>query len=122
MSACAGSCVSGPGMEESHRAPIREYIAVNAYAGSEDFPIAMPDPAELQKNLEAEPNHKPIPGGSAIEEILRQMGKTKAEDELNCGSCGYDTCREKGHGHFPGQGGSFHVPAFLKGKSRVFLG
>lgn len=23
------------------------------------------------------------------------MGKTKPEDELNCGSCGYNTCREK---------------------------
>lgn len=120
MSACAGSCVSGPGMEESHRAPIREYIAVNAYAGSEDFPIAMPDPAELQKNLEAEPNHKPIPGGSAIEEILRQMGKTKAEDELNCGSCGYDTCREKAMAIFQGKADLSMCLPFLKEKAESF--
>ena len=30
-----------------------------------------------------------------LEEILHQMGKHKPEDELNCGSCGYNTCRDK---------------------------
>ena len=27
--------------------------------------------------------------------VLKQMGKTKPEQELNCGTCGYNTCREK---------------------------
>ena len=31
----------------------------------------------------------------AIEEILRQTGKFTPKDELNCGTCGYDSCREK---------------------------
>ena len=35
------------------------------------------------------------PTESEIADILRQMGKTKVSDELNCGSCGYDTCRKR---------------------------
>ncbi|MBQ4097199.1 MAG: PAS domain-containing protein, partial [Clostridia bacterium] len=27
--------------------------------------------------------------------VLRQMGKFRSTDELNCGSCGYNSCREK---------------------------
>ena len=85
MSACSGSCVAGPGMEKSHRAPVREYIAVQSYAGREDFPIQMPQPGELHKELLSEPNKKPIPGSTAIEEILRQMGKMCIRDRRHHG-------------------------------------
>ncbi|WKY45613.1 (Fe-S)-binding protein [Eubacteriaceae bacterium ES2] len=30
-----------------------------------------------------------------LEDILIQMGKFSPKDELNCGTCGYDTCRDK---------------------------
>ena len=30
-----------------------------------------------------------------IKKVLAQMGKFAPEDELNCGACGYNTCREK---------------------------
>ncbi len=120
MSACSGSGVAGPGMEKSHRAPVREYIAVQSYAGREDFPIQMPQPGELHKELLSEPNKKPIPGSTAIEEILRQMGKTKPEDELNCGSCGYDTCREKAQAIFEGKADLSMCLPFLKEKAESF--
>jgi two-component system NtrC family sensor kinase len=37
----------------------------------------------------------PVPTEEEIVEILRQTNKTKPEDELNCGACGYPSCREK---------------------------
>jgi len=37
----------------------------------------------------------PMPSEEEIRAILAQINKTKLEDELNCGSCGYATCREK---------------------------
>ena len=37
-----------------------------------------------------------------IKEILKTMGKTSRADELNCGSCGYKTCREKAIAVFNG--------------------
>ena len=33
------------------------------------------------------------PDEGEITKILRRMNKTTPEDELNCGACGYDTCR-----------------------------
>lgn len=37
----------------------------------------------------------PVPGEADIQRILRELNKTRPEDELNCGACGYNTCREK---------------------------
>jgi iron only hydrogenase large subunit-like protein/nitrogen-specific signal transduction histidine kinase len=34
------------------------------------------------------------PSNNEIEMILKGMGKTDPEDELNCGACGYETCVE----------------------------
>ncbi len=34
------------------------------------------------------------PGEREITDILRRMNKTSPEDELNCGACGYGTCRQ----------------------------
>lgn len=95
MSACAGSCIGGPGMDKNRRAPVREYIAVQRYAGREDFIVTMPAAKELEKKIGYIGLHRQMPGGSAIAEVLRRMGKTRPEHELNCGTCGYNTCREK---------------------------
>jgi signal transduction histidine kinase len=34
------------------------------------------------------------PGDEDVRAILARMGKTRPEDELDCGACGYATCRE----------------------------
>ena len=36
----------------------------------------------------------PSPSPEKLAEILKRMGKFKPESELNCGACGYDSCRE----------------------------
>ena len=40
-------------------------------------------------------NHDPIPDEDIIREILRKIGKVTKDQELNCGACGYPSCREK---------------------------
>jgi len=35
-----------------------------------------------------------VPSADAIDQVLRRMGKYRPEDELNCGACGYESCRE----------------------------
>ncbi|MBN2311824.1 MAG: 4Fe-4S binding protein [Candidatus Hydrogenedentes bacterium] len=37
----------------------------------------------------------PQPSEAEIVEALREMRKSRPEDQLNCGACGYPTCREK---------------------------
>ncbi len=95
MSACAGSCVGGPVMEKFHRSPVKDFIAVSNYAGKKDFDIEQPEPRAMEKHFEMIERRLETPSEEEIKETLRQMGKIKPDDELNCGSCGYNTCREK---------------------------
>ena len=94
MSACAGSCVGGPVMEKFHRSPVKDFIAVSNYAGKKDFDIEQPEPRAMEKHFEMIERRLETPSEEEIKETLRQMGKIKPDDELNCGSCGYNTCRE----------------------------
>jgi len=95
MSSCVGSCVGGPVMEKYHPTPVREYMAVAKYAGDKDFDVAQPNEEDLRKFFSPIERESKMPSESEIAAALRQMGKRGKRDELNCGSCGYNTCREK---------------------------
>ena len=64
----------------------------------------------------------PQPSESEIREALNRMGKTKPEDELNCGSCGYDTCREKAIAIIQGKAEVSMCLPYLKEKAESFSG
>jgi uncharacterized Fe-S cluster-containing protein len=49
----------------------------------------------MRKHFEPIDQRAAVPGEDEIRDILRQMGKFKPSQELNCGSCGYNSCREK---------------------------
>ena len=95
MSACVGSCAGGPVMEKYGRSPLKDYLAVSGYAGDKDFEIEQPEIRELRKRFEPIEHRAGTPSEVEIRDILREMGKFKPSQELNCGSCGYNTCREK---------------------------
>ena len=120
MSACAGSCIGGPVMEKYHRMPVRDYAAVAAYAGKKDFTVDQPDELTLRKNLEYIGRKLPYPSESEIRDALHKMGKLKPEDELNCGSCGYNTCREKAVAIIQGKAEVSMCLPFLKERAENF--
>lgn len=120
MSACAGSCIGGPVMEKYHRSPVRDYSAVARYAGERDFPIKKDGEKGLRKLFPVIDNKALVPSDLEITDILRQMGKTKPEDELNCGSCGYETCREKAVAILQGKAEISMCLPYLKDKAESF--
>lgn len=120
MSACIGSCVGGPVMEKNHRSPIKDYAAISSYAGKKDFDVDMPDSVEIRKQFGVIEKKLPTPTETEISSILRQMGKFKESDELNCGSCGYDTCREKAIAIYQGKAEISMCLPFLKDKAESF--
>ena len=120
MSACSGSCIGGPVMEKFHRSPVKDYMAVAKFAGKKDFEVSTPDSLSLRKEFtEIERKLQP-PSEEEIREILRQMGKTRKSDELNCGSCGYDTCREKAIAIYHGKAEISMCLPYLKDKAESF--
>jgi Na+-translocating ferredoxin:NAD+ oxidoreductase RNF subunit RnfB len=70
--------------------------------------VEQPEPELLRKEFFAIEKQLRRPSESEIADVLRKMGKTKPSDELNCGSCGYATCREK-------------AVAIIHGKSEVSM-
>lgn len=120
MSACAGSCIGGPVMEKNRGALVRNNIAVSKFAKQQRFePIEM-SREELAKKHDYIGMHKLMPGSKAISEILRKMGKMTPADELNCGSCGYDSCREKAIAVYNGKADLSMCLPFLKEKAENF--
>lgn len=120
MSACPGSCIGGPVMEKYHPSPVRDYARVSAYSGSSDFPIEILPESELVHEYEYRPVTNIMPGQKDIERILKQMGKTLPSHELNCGSCGYNTCREKAVAVYQGKADFSMCLPFLTDKAESF--
>jgi iron only hydrogenase large subunit-like protein len=81
--ACLGGCINGPGGTWEEPGLLRRN-RVEAYANLSDAPghsIAQrTDASEV--------------GNEELKNALRRVGKYRPEDEVNCGGCGYGTCRE----------------------------
>ncbi len=121
MSACVGSCMGGPVMEKYHHTEtVLDYITIANYAGPKDFEVSQPASKELKKYFEFIEQRLPQPQEYEISNVLRQMGKFKPAHELNCGSCGYNTCREKAIAIIQGKAEISMCLPFLKDKAESF--
>ncbi len=98
---CNG-CLLGPGMEH-HREKFRRRALVSRYTEKR---IQTLDKDLWQKNMDKwikldfsrnfspDDQRIPEPPEEAINEVLKIVGKNNPEEELNCGACGYMSCRE----------------------------
>ena len=120
MSACAGSCIGGPVMEKYHRSPVKDYMSVANFAGKKDFVVEQLSASELKKQFTYIEHKLTMPSEEEIASVLRQMGKIKTSDELNCGSCGYNSCREKAIAICQGKAEISMCLPFLKDKAESF--
>ncbi len=94
MSACEGSCINGPGMPHEKKGIITSRAMVEKIAHQKkDYDVV--HNLNLNKRIDLDLPRQNIPGEAAIWEILAKTGKTKPEDMLNCGACGYSTCWDK---------------------------
>ncbi|HPT20872.1 MAG TPA: [Fe-Fe] hydrogenase large subunit C-terminal domain-containing protein [Bacteroidales bacterium] len=98
---CHG-CMLGPGMEQ-HKERFKRRALVRKYAEKRTDVL---DKALWQKNMEKwskldfsrsfTPNDQriPEPPEEAINEVLKIVGKNNPDEEINCGACGYLSCRD----------------------------
>jgi signal transduction histidine kinase/Fe-S-cluster-containing hydrogenase component 2 len=99
--ACQG-CIMGPGMTGDaplfrRRSCVSRYVRNRMKQFDEQaWRGYMKQLAELDLSREFIRNDQriPTPEERQLEEILARMGKFAPGDELNCGACGYDTCRD----------------------------
>ena len=121
MSACAGSCSGGPVMEKNKFfSPVKNYGTIADYAGKKDFKIVQPEVYGLKKTFGYMKREENIPTEEEIRIVLQQMGKFQKSQELNCGSCGYNTCREKAIAIYQGKAEISMCLPYLKEKAESF--
>ncbi len=120
MTACDGSCINSPIISKKRQTRVRSYLALSKRTGTKDFPVDSPEPARLIKALAPDEQRRNIPTSEEIRQILTKMGKTLPEHQLNCGTCGYNTCREKAIAVYQGKADLNMCLPFLKDKAESF--
>ena len=99
MNNCSGGCIKGPTVEDETISRFK--VKLDMEEAIPKAPVAPKVVAGLMEGVEMEKiftDHSPKdprPTEEQIQEILRKTGKNSPADELNCGACGYPTCREK---------------------------
>jgi PAS domain-containing protein len=92
MSACAGSCINGPKAARINSVARRRYDIVQHAKLAAEFPRKVS--VSIAQEYEAAPAARNEYSELQLQEALRTVGKYSMEDELNCGGCGYDSCRD----------------------------
>jgi two-component system NtrC family sensor kinase len=99
---CCSGCIMGPGIGSdlplfTRRALVGKYVRQRA--DTDDVRqyrrwVERYGRVDLSRAFCAKPLNLRIPCGDSIDKILQRMGKVIPTDELNCGACGYDSCRD----------------------------
>lgn len=97
MNFCKGGCVGGPSFRRKELGTLRGAVKTRQAAGTTiyDEDYSVPETLDYSTTFQTKRVFRLEPTKAQIEAVLRQMDKFSPEDELNCGMCGYSTCREK---------------------------
>lgn len=93
--ACEGGCVSGPGMSSDASLAERRWKTIrNTQTRNEEVveKEEVPDLTADYHTIQA--LKRPIYPETEIQSALKTIGKLSEKDELNCGGCGYESCRQ----------------------------
>ncbi|TDW25296.1 iron only hydrogenase large subunit-like protein [Breznakia blatticola] len=119
MSLCSGSCAGGPVLRKSGytRVPNTLHIQQKAKQHGEILEIDIPN---LETTFESRKQMTYRISDQMINEVLANIGKLKVEDELNCGGCGYNTCREKAIAVIQGKANLEMCLPYLRDRAETF--
>ena len=120
MSACEGSCVNGPCIRDHAERRLKGAMRVDTFAGNGEVPYQIESKPDIRTTYSFDGGHRVKFGSDAIRDMLYKMGKTSPEKELNCGSCGYPTCRDKAVAILEGKAKIEMCLPFLKEKAESF--
>jgi transcriptional regulator with PAS, ATPase and Fis domain/Pyruvate/2-oxoacid:ferredoxin oxidoreductase delta subunit len=96
---CNGGCIGGPGRTNrltsfSKRNLIIDYQKRQLSYQPATHYLTMPNQLHFERHFANKQYQMESPSGDAVKRILRETGKDAEQDELNCASCGYPSCRE----------------------------
>ncbi len=89
---CPGGCINGPSTPDKRPSLVINSSILSKIKTRNEIPKEPDVVLEFTHEIKNEDNKKF--SFVDISEAMRSIGKTKEEDELNCGGCGYTSCRE----------------------------
>jgi PAS domain S-box-containing protein len=99
---CSGGCIGGPAVPKSFdnvfKRKIRAMDSIDEMDNDniEDRYFDNIDRLRPHDRIFTRKKYSPpVIGEDQMKKILARMGKYSKDDELNCGACGYDSCRDK---------------------------
>ncbi len=90
--ACHGGCVNGP-LASKKMPTLAKHVSLLNYAADAADVTSEKNLPRMADTLPVSPASGARHSEAEIAAALRSVGKYTVHDELNCGSCGYDTCR-----------------------------
>jgi iron only hydrogenase large subunit-like protein/uncharacterized Fe-S cluster-containing protein len=118
---CTGGCMNGPGMPKQEKDFYKRQKSIKKYISNKNSILseikAIPSGLDFSKVFIPRPIEKNLALESELKEILEGIGKYESSDELNCGGCGYNTCREKAQAVFEGMAEMSMCLPYMRGKA-----
>lgn len=117
MNMCKGGCINGP-CKTSKRTMMKDNTIVRNYVKKNKIqPLKLDSNIDLSTSFTSLKNNIKQPNEEELTAILHSLSKFKKEDEINCGACGYKTCREKAIAIFNGLSDPEFCMPHLKNKA-----
>ncbi len=120
MSACYGSCINGPVVQKQKKSIVNNKISIKKNAGLLDFEGFNLKSGDIKYRYDKLLVSHAKPSEEQIERTLIEMGKSDKSKQLNCGSCGYSTCRDKAIAIIQGKAVKEMCLLFLMEKAQSF--
>ncbi len=94
--ACEGGCINGPKVTRQGNTVVKRHRVLTSARFPDMVEVPRLPVIDISRPIDPLPPSQAPPSEARISEVLRSIGKRSIEDELNCGGCGYDSCREFG--------------------------
>lgn len=91
--ACSGGCINGPKTHQ-RAMTLPKRLRILQQARTPEMPGPRSPVISIDAIFQSEAIAHAEFSEQQIREVLRQTGKISKDDELNCGGCGYNSCRE----------------------------
>lgn len=101
---CEGGCVKGPAVNKLHISKYKATMVIEEQVEKQDPAYSqLAGNIDISKHFRSERIQDEMPTEEQITRILKATGKYNKTQELNCGACGYPTCRDKAIAVFQGK-------------------
>lgn len=122
MNFCRGGCIGGPSFRRAQQSVVYSELKVRNSANTRDHDIDfnITEPVEISRCFNSRHVRKMPPSEAQIVATMRAIGINSPKDELDCGMCGYSSCREKAKAVLEGKAEIGMCMPYMREKAESF--